>query len=277
MTSVHLCQPDSSKSCAACCGIYNYVHNTRQELEYRLRYRTKLFDLVRRGDIDIGTYRNAIRHREDQKRIYKTIYTCEFVGFLDKRESRVGCMLHPMQNNGYDLREISFYGKGLCETHLCPSYYKLTQEEARVVVSVIDNWYLYGVVITDIDFVKALFRILQERIADAIDPVIVNSSYSLKSAFMRYFRLKESWPYKDTSRPRFGKYFFVGEDYDIAKIDYESIGAKRSPYDAILVSLSSEFRDKDTLDSANRMIDMIMDDLSTEYTKAYRKHNRDCT
>ncbi len=274
MTGIHLCQPDDSKSCAACCGIYNYVKNTRQQLVERLRLRTRLFSLVRKGDVSISTYREVLRHREDQRRIYKTIYACEFVGFLDARETRVGCMLHPAQNDGHDMRDIGFYGKKLCETHLCPSYYKLSQEEASVVVDVINDWYLYGVVVTDIDFVKSLFSVVQDRIGESINPDVVVSSEPLKSAFMRYFKLKEYWPFKDTTRARFGKYFFIGEDYDIARIDYASIGASTSPYDAIFMSLSSAFRDKDALDSANRMIDMIMDELSTEYTKAYREYNR---
>ena len=33
----HLCQPDSRKSCGACCGIYNYADSSREALVARLR------------------------------------------------------------------------------------------------------------------------------------------------------------------------------------------------------------------------------------------------
>ncbi len=40
---VHLCQPDASKSCGACCGLYNYADSGREALTERLRNRTRLF------------------------------------------------------------------------------------------------------------------------------------------------------------------------------------------------------------------------------------------
>ena len=69
----------------------------------------------------------------------------------------VGCLLHPMVNNGKDLREHSFYGKELCASHECPSYIYLTEEEKKSVIYGADDWYIYGLVITDIDFVKGYF------------------------------------------------------------------------------------------------------------------------
>ena len=38
---VHLCQPDASKSCGACCGLYNYADSSREALAERLRGRTR--------------------------------------------------------------------------------------------------------------------------------------------------------------------------------------------------------------------------------------------
>jgi hypothetical protein len=270
MVRIHLCQPDEKKSCAACCGVYNYTENTRDALEKRFHSRTGLFARVRENTLSLEDYQAIVRHRENTKRIYATIYTCEFVGFLDAGFHRVGCMLHPLMNNGSDLRTISFYGRDICEGHFCPSYQKLEPHEARVILDVLDDWYLYGSVVTDIDFVKTFFKIVQDRIGEAIDPRGIAASRRLGEIFRRYCSLKMDWPFRDTTRPRFGKYYFVGENYDIARIDYQSIGAPVSLYDPIFVSLSSLFRNRDELDKANRFMDSIIEEFCDEYTGTHR-------
>lgn len=270
MTDIHLCQPDPTKSCAACCGIYNYVENTRDALAQRFLFRTGLFSRVRENRMSIGDYREIVRHRENAKRIYATIYTCEFVGFVDGARRRVGCMLHPLGNDGNDLRALSFYGRDICEGHFCPSYQKLENHEVRILLAALDDWYLYGAVITDIDYVKTFFHIAQNMLGETIDIKKAESSHALLDIVRRYCGLKVSWPYRDTSRPRFGKYYFVGEEYEIARIDYEALGADHSPYDAMFASLSTSFKNKDELDRANLVLHDLMEDFCSAYGQAHR-------
>lgn len=270
MVEIHLCQPDAAKSCAACCGIYNYVENTRAELEQRFLNRTRLFSRVRGNTLAIEEYQSIVRHRENAKRIYATIYTCEFVGFLDEGFKRVGCMLHPYANNGNDLRVISFYGRDICEGHFCPSYQKLDRHEAEIVLLALDDWYLYGSTITDIDFVKSWFAIIQNRIGETLSVKKVQARPELLDSFRRYCSLKLAWPFRDLSRPRFGKYYFMGEEYDIARIDYAALDAAASPYDAIFVSLSSGFRNKEELDKANAMMDALIEEFRHGYCRTDR-------
>lgn len=270
MVHIHLCQPDEKKSCAACCGIYNYVDNSRNSLEKRFLYRTRLFVRVRENLLSLKDYQDIIRHRENAKRIYTTIYTCEFVGFLDKGRRRVGCMLHPMLNKGDDLRTRSFYGREICDGHFCPSYQKIEAHEARVILDALDDWYLYGAVITDIDFVKTFFRIVQDRLGESIDARVVVTRPKLMDTFRRFCGLKTSWPFRDTTRPRFGKYYFVGEEYDIARIDYEALGARVSPYDRIFVSLSSLFATGEDLQRADRLMETLIEEFCDEYEAADR-------
>jgi hypothetical protein len=266
MTSIHLCQPDKLKSCGACCGVYNYVANTKYELIQRFDYREKLMQKVRERELSLEAYKDAIRHREDGMRIYKTIYTCEFAGWLDNERKKVGCMIHPMQNNGNDMRDTSFYGREICEGHFCPSYQKLDQNEARIIVDTLDDWYLFGVVITDIDFVKTFFRIVQDRLGEEVKPSAVMKSQKLKDILIKYYNLKVSWPFSDMKRPRFGKYYFVGEEYDIDKIDYAGLGADVPVYGPIFLSLSSAFECREELDMAINMLDVIIDEFTYEYS-----------
>jgi hypothetical protein len=266
MVTTHLCQPDATKSCAACCGIYNYVENTKDSLERRFVYRTQLFSRVRDEMLCLEDYQTIIRHRENAKRIYTTIYTCEFVGFLDDGFKRVGCMLHPFMNNGNDLRVISFYGRDICEGHFCPSYAKLDNNEADIILAALDDWYLYGSVITDIDFVKTFFAITQNRLGETMDAKKMQSRPHLMEIIRRYCHLKVSWPFRDATRPRFGKYYFVGEEYDIARIDYNALNAAVSPYNAIFVSLSSLFKSKEELDKASSIVDSLIKEFCRGYS-----------
>lgn len=263
----HLCQPDGGKSCAACCGIYNYVKNRRDELSERFAYRTRLFAKVREGQLALEAYRDAVRRREDGQRIFHTIYTCEFVGYLNDTATRVGCMLHPLQNGGRDLREESFYGRDICEGHFCPSYEKLTLNEARIVIETVQDWYLYGAIITDIDFIKAFFRRVQDEMGEEVLAERVCANIPARTCLLRYFELKTTWPFRDTTRPRFGKYYFVGEEYDIDRIDYAALDATVSPWDPVFLSLASFFRSAKEVDVANSLLDVIKD----EFINAYRR------
>jgi len=272
MVSVHLCQPDAAKSCAACCGIYNYAGNTRAALVRRFEYRSGLMALARRGELSLDDYRSAVRRREDGKRIYKTIYSCEFAGFVDDTRRRVGCMLHPMVTGGDDLRDVSFYGREICEGHFCPSYQNLAMNEALCVIDVIDDWYLYGVVITDIDFVKTFFRLAQNSLGEEISLEAVKTSPVLRGVLRGYFSLKTAWPYRDVSKPRFGKYYFAGEEYAVDRIDYGKLGADVSPFDPVFLSLSSCFASKDELDRAEGTIDNLIKGFCHAYERSHREH-----
>ena len=68
------------------------------------------------------------------------------------------------------MRYHTYYGSDLCANHFCPSYSYLTVTEQKAVIAVLDDWYLYGLVITDIDLVKEFFRQAQKRLGDCLDP-----------------------------------------------------------------------------------------------------------
>jgi hypothetical protein len=250
MKNLPLCQPDAHKSCGACCGLYNYQANSRGVLTERLRRRTECFTVLR-GDLD--KYRHEVARFEDAK-LYETIYNCEFLGFIDEEEKRVGCLLHPEFNNGEDLRGVSFYGDALCRQHLCPSHEKLTTAEKEVVIRLLDDWYLYGLCITDIDLIKTYLFHIQNAVGEEFDPARLDTSPALKRLMKDFFSWKERWPFRRTEALRFGKYYFLEGEYHIARIDYGRLGLDPSPYDGILLSLASEFRYRTEVSAAEGMI-----------------------
>ncbi len=251
-----LCQPDHGKSCGACCGLYNWKDHSRKTVGQILERRTSLFLSCGR---DPAQYRR--RHSAEipvqNPKLSEEVYNCEFLGFLDPAGKRVGCLLHPSLHEGCDLREGSFYGSALCAGHWCPSYTCLTAVEQRSVVAVLDDWYLYGLVITDIDYVKEFFRQAQSRLGDSICLSRLEEP-AVQDALEDFYRLKESWKFSSREN-RLGKYYFSEGEYRVARIDYQrNWRRKPSRFDAILVSLSSEFSSPREVEEAEFLIEEKM-------------------
>lgn len=248
-----LCQPDERKSCGACCGLYNYVDSSRGALTERLRARTKRFrELVKTPD-DLKRYADATFAAEDFTKRYEVIYCCEYLGFLDDTEKKVGCLVHPMQMSGVDMRTVSFYGRDVCAGHLCPSHHFIPRSQQLILLKIIDDWYLYGLCLTDIDLVVTYFRLIANRVGQEIKPDVFDRR-ELKDIALEYFGWKTTWPFRSPSANRLGKYYFDGSQYMISHIDYEKFGKEISPLNSIFLSLSSEFQNGDELETAEKMV-----------------------
>lgn len=266
---IHLCQPGRDKSCGACCGLYNYVDSSRTSLTERLKERTRLFLSLNEPSLqELAEFSAYLRSCEDQRRRYEVIYCCEFLGFLDEEMKRVGCLLHPLQNGGRDLRDVSFYGRELCAGHFCPSFHYLSSLEKKVVVDVLDDWYVYGLVVTDIDFVKDFFRHLSDEIGE-IPKEEAFQDDELKGIIKEYLELKIDWPFRSEDAKRFGQYYFDGSQYMIRFIDYKSLGLERSRFDRIFMSLSSEFKNANDVHMAEEIISHYISSFAKVYMKTY--------
>lgn len=264
---IHLCQPDRKKSCGACCGLYNYMDSTKEALTKRLTTRTRLFREKVKSRNDLTEFSEMVRHLEDPTKIYEVIYSCEYIGFLDHDEKRVGCLLHPLQNGGSDLRDVSFYGRELCNGHFCPSYHYLSSEEKLSLISIIDDWYLYGLCVTDIDIVKEYFRLISEGIGEMPSSDRFKEG-TLKDISLRFFSFKISWPFRSPATNRFGKYYFDGSQYMIRHIDYESLGYEESCFNRIFQSLTSEFKSAKEVERAEKMIQENIDEFILKYSES---------
>jgi len=261
---IHLCQPDSAKSCGACCGIYNYADSTKESLVKRFRRRKEYYSNIVGKPEDVKLYSEVVRGSEDQTKLYEVIYCCEYLGFLDASEKKVGCLLHPLQCHGVDLRDVSFYGRNLCHGHFCSSYDYLSKEEKQSLIHIIDDWYLYGLCVTDIDLVKEYFRMVGNAVSEMPASGKFRSG-ALKEIALRFFSFKISWPYRSSDVNCFGKYYFDGSQYMIRYIDYQGLRCDKSRFDRIFQSLCSEFRKAEELKRAEDLIQANID----EFVRAY--------
>jgi len=103
--SMTLCFPQTGKSCFACCPPIRptgYEHIQHRNIIGRmLRENTEAFN----------------GHAEDKIPI--TGFSCWALGYLDKNHRLIGCLLHPAQNRGVDLRYRTDYGEK-CRRESCP-------------------------------------------------------------------------------------------------------------------------------------------------------------
>jgi len=258
-----LCQPDERKSCGACCGLYNFQDHSRATLHSLLQKRTWLFK-SNPDKLEIESLRGQLKKLEQPPPLLKDIYNCEFLGFIDEDHKKVGCLLHPTLHQGIDLRQYSFYGSELCAGHFCLSYTHLTEIEKLAVREALDDWYLYGLVITDLDLVKEFFREVQARLGDCMRPEKFRKERA-RQALSAFFALKENWPFV-AKENRLGKYYFSQGEYQIARLEYEKRWPiKPSRFDKILISLSSDFTSPQELTEA----ELIIAEKIDAFLKAY--------
>jgi hypothetical protein len=263
-----LCQPDEGKSCAACCGLYNYVDSSRESLTRKLRSRSRRFREVMKTRGDIAYYAKETMAEEDVRKRYEVIYCCEYLGFLDEQEKRVGCLLHPAHNSGIDRRAGSFYGQELCAGHFCPSHQYIPQVQLRNLITIIDDWFLYGLCLTDIDLVTVYFRLLADRIGEELKPEVFNHE-ALKDVAREYFNWKVSWPFRSPDVNRLGKYYFDGSQYMISQIDYNKFGREISPLNTIFLSLSSCFHQAEEIAQAEKLVWSNIEKFISTYPDYY--------
>jgi len=249
---IDLCQPDDLKSCAACCGLYNWQDHSRAALTEIITLQTDLFMQLDSYD-NLDTYRDLRNSRLNNTKLFETIYNCEFIGFIDPARLRVGCLLHPSVTGNHKLRNHCFYGSKICHEHFCPSYGCLTTSEQQAVVTALQDWYLYGLVITDIDLVKEFFRHVENTIGESVKPARLSNA-TLQATLLDFFTLKEHWPFK-AAENRLGKYYFSESEYVIARIEYRTRwGVPDSVWDKILVSLESNFNSLEQIREAEHIL-----------------------
>ena len=91
-----LCAPDKKKSCFACCPPIRppgYEH---------IQYANEIKRVLREN--------TASLRREEKSILPITGFSCWALGYLDGGFMRIGCLLHPSQNDGEDLRYRVDYG-----------------------------------------------------------------------------------------------------------------------------------------------------------------------
>ena len=141
----------------------------------------------------------------------------------------------------------------------------MSREEKLVLIHGVDDWYLYGLALADVDFIKALYR----SMSDAVERVVQGARAgvpAVRDTTLGLFALQEDWPYRD-GRPRLGKYVFDRGAYWTDRIDYKGLGHPPSRFDRLFTSLESAFQNGDELQAAEDLIEQRLQAFVAAYLK----------
>jgi hypothetical protein len=261
---VYLCRVNETLSCGACCGLYNVADASRRGLEQLLLHRTKLFAQVPRTLNAILSYRENIERRKSQLPPFPEFHHCPYIGFVGRS---VGCLLHPMTegNGSVDWRGLSYYGGMACRIYFCPTYHDLDNHHKAIVRDVAQNWYDYGLVITEARLLASFFRHVEARIERSLKTEDVACNPQFAAALRELLQLKVRWRFRDP-RCSLCHYFFKDQRHPKANIDYGALGTRPSTYDAILVELNSTFHSAGELRQAEDELGRLFERLTAALT-----------
>lgn len=240
-----LCQRREA-SCGACCGLYNRRVLSRPAIRAELSRRTEALRGVPRT---LEAFRAAAATLAPAAAppLFPSVRVCPLLAFLDEAETRVGCRAHPLATGGPDLRDCGVYDAPTCSTFLCPSHAWLTEEEAALAESAAGDFHLYGLVVTDVPFLRAALAAVAERTGARVELRHLEHA-PFRTALRDLLDLKSQLA--PGSEGLFGA-FAPGDDGEPVprRIDYAGMGREAaSPFDAILTCVGADPRSGNDLD-----------------------------
>lgn len=250
----HLCQPGGGASCGACCGLYNFRDHSREALTRALDRRT---DTVRPLPKTPEAYRAAARslRRWDKDPLFPPVRLCPLLGFVDDERKRVGCLAHPLVNDGVDLRDCGAYSANTCQSFECPSFLWLNAPQARLVRAALPDWYRYGLVITDVEFVRGCVKLLEAAVGGPVDLDAIVVHEPALAAARQLLSLKETAPDRPKNAAIFGRFSRddLGEPAP-RTIDYDTLGAEAAPEDDVVLCLGYDPASGPELEACRRIV-----------------------
>ena len=254
---IYLCQVSETVSCGACCGLYNLPNLSREKLEVLLLKRTEAFALVPRTEDGIYEFkrRNKAPHR--LLRPFPGFHHCPFLGLIGGEKSRVGCLLHPTVpgNNGVDYRSLSWYGEQACRAYFCPATNKLPIVYKSILIHTIDNWYVFGLIVTEHALVTAYFKEMEFRLGRHITVSDYTQNIRAMDALREFAELKTKWPYRRNDSPGPCNFFFENGLYPRKGVFRKTLDIPPSSYKRILRELDSGFSSAKEIAAADQLLD----------------------
>lgn len=254
--STYLCQVSETVSCGACCGLYNLPKISREKLEILLSKRTEDFSSVPRTEEGIHEYRRKNKGPHRLSRPFPEFHHCSFLGLIGGQKSRVGCLLHPSVpgNNNVDFRSLSWYGEKACRSYFCPTTNKLPAVYQSILIQTLDNWYDYGLIVTEHALVTAYFKEVESRIGRTVAVRDYTQNIEALYAFKIFVELKATWPYRrdNTSGPC--NFFFENGLYPRPDVFRANPDMRLSSYENIFRELDSGFSSVKELAAAEQLL-----------------------
>jgi hypothetical protein len=252
---VYLCQVSNTVSCGACCGLYNVRDISKVHVTNLLRHRSLVFQNTARTVSDIDAFAREMTVNQGCQGPFDKFHHCPFIGLIGDRLSRVGCLLHPLAhgNAGVDFRGMSYYGGLACHSYFCATTRQLPPRYKKILRVVLDDWFFYGLVITENKLLAALFNRIESCIGEPLDKRQFSSKIAADQ-LKDLLCIKHAWPFRPADQDTACHYLFCDGAYDRPAIDYRRLKTEPSLFDTILREMGSAFETADQLRQAERII-----------------------
>jgi len=256
---IYLCQVSDTVSCGACCGLYNLPNLSRAKLEILLAKRTEDFASVPRTEDGIFEFKRKNRGPHRLSRPFPQFHHCPFLGLIGVQKCRVGCLLHPAApgNGNVDYRFLSWYGEQACHTYFCPATHKLAKVYQSILLQTIDNWYVYGLLVTEHALLSAFFKEVESRIGRHVAVSDFTENTEAMDAFGEFAELKSKWPYYRDNSSSPCNFFFDNGLYTRPRVFRANQDIPLSPYEKIFKELDSGFSSTEEIRAAEQLLDEL--------------------
>ncbi len=239
-----LCQRGAA-SCGACCGLYNHADHSAAAVRARLDEHTDALAGVPRTREGFRAAAARLVARAPAP-LFPSVRVCPLLGWLDAGRTRAGCLAHPAVTGGPDLRDEGVYDAATCEAFLCPSHSWLTEEEAEMVAETCPDAHLYGLVVTDVPFVRACLEGVGRILGARLERRHLERP-AVRGALRRLLELKEEL--EPGSEGLYGAFRPGADGEPVPRaIDYGALDREPSPWDAILLCVGADPRSGNDLD-----------------------------
>jgi hypothetical protein len=264
---MELCQR-SKASCGACCGLYNRRDPGRAAIRGELARRTRALRELPRTPEAFRAAAAALL-ADGPPPLFPSVRVCPLLGFLDDAGTRVGCLAHPAATGGADLRDCGVYDARICDTFFCPSFSWLGEEEAALAEAAVPDFYLYGLVVTDVPFLRASLAGVAALVGAKVELRHLSAA-PFRSALRRLLALKEELaPGSDGIFGAFSARRADGPDEVVPRrIDYAGIERAPSPYDEILTCAGADPRSGNDLDRLEAEVRRRLDACAASFPAA---------
>lgn len=266
---LYFCQVNEQISCGACCGLYNVADPSRDSLLDRLAGRTARFAATPRTEDGIEGFRRAIEGWTPEDRPFPQFHHCHFLGLIGTNGTRVGCLLHPEApgNGGHDFRYLSYYGAEACRSYFCPATAALPQRYGKILQAVLDDWYAYGLMITEHQLLRAVFEVLEDQVGRMVTPKDFRTGREASACLRDLLDVKRSWPYRRADARGVCHFPFENGLYPRQAVDWPGAYRPGRRYQVIFRELESGFGSEADVRRAEKL-------LADQVEKVFDRLNR---
>jgi hypothetical protein len=221
-----------------------------------LSKRTEAFVSVPRTEDGIYEFQRKYKGPHRLSRPFPGFHHCPFLGLIGGKKSRVGCLLHPAApgNSGIDYRSLSWYGEQACRSYFCPATNKLPPVYQSILIQSIDNWYVFGLIVTEHALVTAYFKEVESRLERHVTVSDYTQNPEAKDAFREFAELKTKWPYRRDDSPGPCNFFFENGLYPRPDVFRATTDIPPSSFEKILRELDSGFSSAKEIAAADQLL-----------------------